>query len=79
MIYKIEISEQATRDLKNLWEYIAFALSAPEYAMRQLDRLEARIKGLEQLPGRYPQYGRAAWCKENLHMMLVDKEIPSDF
>lgn len=40
MKYKIEISEQADKDLRNIYEYIAFELQAPENASGQIDRLE---------------------------------------
>ncbi len=46
MIYDIVISDQAETDLREIFEYIAFELQAPENASGQLDRLEASIRNL---------------------------------
>ena len=43
MIYDIVISDQAEIDLREIFEYIAFELQAPENASGQLDRLEAYL------------------------------------
>ena len=50
MIYRIEMSEQADTDLRNIYECIAFELQSPENAGGQLDRLEEKIMSLEQMP-----------------------------
>ena len=50
MKYKIEISEQADKDLRNIYEYIAFELQAPENASGQIDRLEKHILSLDSMP-----------------------------
>lgn len=42
MIFRIEISEQADKDLRNIYEYIAFELQSLENAKCQLDRLEKK-------------------------------------
>ena len=46
MIFDVQISEQADRDLRGIYEYIAFELLAPENAAGQLDRLENAISKL---------------------------------
>lgn len=53
MIFEIEISEQADRDLRNIYKYIAFELQSPENAAGQLNRLEESIMGLNQMPERF--------------------------
>ena len=53
MIYEVEVSEQADRDLRGIFEYIAFELQSPENASRQLDRLEEQILSLDTMPERY--------------------------
>ena len=63
MIYDIVISDQAETDLREIFEYIAFELQAPENASGQLDRLEACIMDLDHMPKRYRQYELASlWC-----------------
>ena len=46
MIYEVEVSEQADRDLREIFEYIAFELQSQENAIGQLDRLEEQILSL---------------------------------
>ena len=46
MIYEVEVSEQADRDLREIFEYIAFELQSRENAIGQLDRLEEQILSL---------------------------------
>ena len=46
MIFDVQISEQADRDLRGIFEYIAFELIAPENAAGQLERLEDAISKL---------------------------------
>ena len=43
MKYEVEVSEQADRDLREIFEYIAFELQSQENAIGQLDRLEEQI------------------------------------
>ena len=43
MKYEVEVSEQADRDLREIFEYIAFELQSRENAIGQLDRLEEQI------------------------------------
>ena len=45
MIYEVEVSEQADRDLRGIFE-----LQSPENARRQLDRLEEQILSQDILP-----------------------------
>ena len=53
MIYEVEVSEQADRDLREIFLYIAFELQSPENAIGQLDRLEEQILSLDAMPKRY--------------------------
>ena len=46
MKYEVEVSEQADRDLREIFEYIAFELQSPENAIGQLDCLEEQILSL---------------------------------
>lgn len=60
MIYEINISNQADIDLRNIYEYIAYELQAPENADSQLTRLENSILGLTKMPERFRLYDVAA-------------------
>ena len=43
MIFKVVISSQAEKDLRGIFEYIAFELLSPENATGQLERREKQI------------------------------------
>lgn len=40
MTYRIEMTDQAENDLREILEYVAFSLLAPDNAVRLLNRLE---------------------------------------
>ena len=61
MIYEVEVSEQADRDLREIFEYIAFELQSPENAIGQLNRLEEQILSLDAMPKRYREYEKEPW------------------
>lgn len=50
MMFDVRISEQADRDLREIFEYIAFELLVLENAAGQLDRLEEAISKLDHMP-----------------------------
>ena len=47
MIYSVEISTQAERDLRSIYEYIVFELQSVQNAKEQLARLEESICALD--------------------------------
>ena len=61
MIYEVEVSEQADRDLRGIFEYIAFELQSPENVIGQLNRLEEQILSLDAMPKRYRKYEKEPW------------------
>ncbi len=75
MIFKVVTSLQAEDDLRGIFEYIAFELLAPENAGKQLERLEKQILSLEELPERFPRYGKEPWHSQGLRFASVDNYI----
>ena len=75
MIYEVEVSEQADRDLREIFEYIAFELQSPENAIGQLDRLEEQILSLDAMPKRYRKYEKEPWKSRELHKLPVDNYV----
>lgn len=72
MIFDVQISEQADRDLRGIFEYIAFKLLAPENAAGQLDRLEEAISKLDCMPEKFRRYEREPWRSRGLRVVPVD-------
>ena len=58
MTWKIEISDAATEDLREIFSYIATELYAPESARNVVRRILTEIAMLETMPNRYRQYPR---------------------
>lgn len=75
MIFDVQISEQADRDLRGIFEYIAYELLAPENAAGQLDRLEEAIGKLDSMPEKYRRYEREPWLSRGLRVFPVDNYL----
>jgi toxin ParE1/3/4 len=69
VIYSVNISAQADKDIRAIYEYIALTLMSPENANAQLSRLEDRINKLDNLPKRFPKY------KNEIRFMPVDNYL----
>lgn len=75
MIFDVQISEQADRDLRGIYAYIAFELLAPENAAGQLDRLENAISKLDHMPDKFRRYDREPWKSRGLRVFPVDNYL----
>lgn len=72
MTYSVEMTDQAEKDLRNIYEYIAYTLQSAQNAAAQLGRLEESIYSLNQLPERYRQYEKEPWHSLGWRIMPVD-------
>ena len=52
--YRVDISEPAERDLRDIVKYISSQLSAPETALSMLERIESAMLRLSDMPQRHP-------------------------
>ena len=75
MIYEVEVSEQADRDLREIFEYIAFELQSPENPTPPPERLEEQILSLDAMPKRYRKYEKEPWKSRELHILPVDNYV----
>ena len=75
MIFNVVTSIQAEEDLREIFEYIAFELLSPENAEKQLERLERQILSLDEMPERFPRYGKEPWHSRGLRFAAVDNYI----
>lgn len=82
MVYSVKITNQASEDLKSLYEYIALELNSFENAEAQLSRLEENILNLKDMPYRFKAYEQEPWKTRGLRTMPVDNYlvfyIPND-
>ena len=75
MIFNVVTSIQAEEDLRGIFEYITFELLSPENAEKQLERLEKQILSLDEMPERFPRYGKEPWHSRGLRFVAVDNYI----
>jgi len=75
MIYSVEISGQAEKDLKGIYEYISFVLLSPTNASKQLQQIFTAISKLDYMPERYSKYEKEPWQSRGLRQMPVNNYI----
>ena len=56
MKFNVELTEQADKDLRNIYLYISVDLNSPENTIKQIKRLWDAILSLDELPQRYRRY-----------------------
>jgi len=80
--YTVILSLQANRDLRSIYEYIAYELESPKNASGQLKRLEDAILKLNVFPKKFRLYEKEPWHSLGLRIMVVDNYlifyIPND-
>ncbi len=72
MTFKVEISEQAEKDLRGIYNYISLDLQVPDVAAKQLRRLEESIGKLDIMPERHQIYSMEPWFSRGLRVFPVD-------
>ena len=70
--YKVFITDQADKDIRNIYEYIAYSLKAVENAVNQIKRIEKAIYSLDSFPERHRLYELQPWKNIKLHILPVD-------
>lgn len=75
MTYKVKISETAEKDIREIYEYIAFELLSPSVAAAQVERIEKNILSLDEMPMRFRTYENEPWKSRGLRVMPVDNYL----
>ncbi|MDO4477411.1 MAG: CRISPR-associated endonuclease Cas3'' [Lachnospiraceae bacterium] len=75
MIFQVNYSAEARLDLKDIYEYIAYELLAPEAAAGQTRRIMKAIRSLEQMPERHKLYEEEPWHSRGLRVFPVDNYL----
>ena len=75
MIFKVSYSAEARQDLRDIYEYIAYELLAPEAAARQTERIMKTARSLEQMPMRHKLYQEEPWHSQGLRVLPVDNYL----
>lgn len=73
--YQVNYSEEALRDLRDIFEHIAFELKEPAIATAQVNRIRNSIRSLDALPNRNKAVEWEPWVKRGVRQMPVDNFI----
>jgi len=68
-------TEQAERDLRDIYEYIAFKLLKPETAKKQAKRIMNAIDLLNEMPLRHQLYKKEPWKSRGLRVLKVNNYL----
>ena len=71
MTFNIVYSAQAKRDLRSIYEYIAFKLLAPKSAGKQAQRIMNEVLNLNEMPMRFKLYGEEPWSSYGLRVFPI--------
>ena len=83
--FDVTYTERAERDMRDIFEYIAFTLLEPVIAEKQSNRIIDAIAGLDIMPERFRLYDKEPWRNKGLRVMpvgnylilYVTSELPS--
>jgi len=70
--YNVQITDEALKDMTDLYQYILINLQSPENAINQYNRIADEILTLSSLPNRYRLVDFEPERRKGLHRMLVD-------
>ena len=69
--WTVVYTEQAERDLRSIFEYIAFSLLEPEIAKNQSQRIMDAVAKLDEMPLRYHLYEKETWHSKGLRVLPI--------
>ena len=73
--YNIEITAPAQQDMLSIVLYIRDVLQAPIAAQKLLQQMREEIRGLCNMPERYPLWEDEPWHSMGLRKMVVKKYV----
>lgn len=71
MSWRIEVSDAAHEDLRDIYSYIAFELRSPDSARNVLRRILTQIAALDEMPERFRPYPREPLLSQGVRVMDV--------
>jgi len=71
MIYRVQLAEQAKRDLRGIYEYFAFKRQEPRLGSKIKQRIVEKLKTLNEMPHRYPVYQEEPWKSMGLRQVFA--------
>ena len=71
MAYLVKVMPRAEKDIREIYEYIAYELKVPDAAFRVVERLRDAIASLSELPKRFRLYAEPPFANLGVHVMGV--------
>ena len=75
MEYKVFLSSLATKDLQNIYNYIAFEKQSIINAKKLINKLKKEIADLSFMPNSYRLYNKEPFTNENVRCVPVNKYL----
>lgn len=75
MNWDIVYTAQARQDLRDIYEYIALELLAPETTTGQTQRIMKTIRSIGEMPMRHQLYGEEPWNSRGIRFLPVDNYL----
>ena len=72
MSYRVVYSAEARKDLRDIYEYIAYELLEPDTAAGQTGRIMKAVRSLEEMPMRHRLLEEEPWHSQGMRFMPVD-------
>lgn len=68
---KIVYTNTARRDLREIYEYVAYTLLVPDTAKALSEKIMGEVRSLESLPERNPLYRDEPWHSQGVRFLRV--------
>ena len=75
MSYKVNITENAARDMNSIYDYIEKTLFAPQAADSLYNDIIDMIISLSEMPERYREFDKDRFSKNNLRFVNVKNYV----
>lgn len=75
MKWKIKYSDQARRDIRDIYEYLAYEQHEPEMAAEQVQKIMKSIRQLDEMPMRYPIYREEPWKSQGVRYYPEGRQL----
>ena len=71
MAYKVNLTDYAVEQLREINRYIAQSLLSPDVASQWMQHIKKELASLDSLPNRYPLAEEEPWHTEGIRKMIV--------
>ena len=75
MMWKVNYTNDAERDLQDIYDYIADVLLDLVTAIKQTERIMNTVDSLENMPLRHRLYDKEPWRAKGLRVLSVDNYL----